>query len=93
MSICAVFAISTAIALGLVLCFEAPLLHVERLLFGLAGLGDMPKVNSYAVVAVGGGKKTEGEEEKEEEEKEEKKENGWVAGGDVPPPVKWFKVE
>ena len=35
-------AISIGVALAMVLAFEAPILHLEKLTFGLLGLGKMP---------------------------------------------------
>ena len=44
-------AVSLAIAFVLVVLFEAPLLHMEKLLFGFLGLGKLPQVKKKAKVA------------------------------------------
>jgi hypothetical protein len=44
-------AVSLAVAFVLVVLFEAPLLHMEKLLFGFMGLGKLPQVKKKAKVA------------------------------------------
>ncbi len=42
--------VSLAIAFILVILFQAPLLHMEKLLFGFMGLGKLPQVKKKAKV-------------------------------------------
>jgi peptidoglycan/LPS O-acetylase OafA/YrhL len=44
-------AVSLAVAFVLVVLFEAPMLHMEKLLFGFMGLGKLPQVKKKAKVA------------------------------------------
>ncbi len=44
-------AVSLAVAFVLVVLSEAPLLHMEKLLFGFMGLGKLPQVKKKAKVA------------------------------------------
>jgi hypothetical protein len=46
-----ILANTVSLAVVLVVLFEAPLLHIEKLLFGFMGLGKLPQVKKKAKVA------------------------------------------
>ena len=41
--------ISMAVGFVMVILFEAPIMHLEKLLFGFLGLSKLPTVNKYKV--------------------------------------------